>query len=126
MLSMQTVHVVRHKVLVEGVSVQQVAHELGLSRTTVYKYLEVPAPGRVAHQSRLRPVLGPASARIDALLAEWHARTTAKQRVTAARMHRQLLTEGYTISDRSVRQYLRQKKLQTAEVFVPLRYRPGE
>ena len=126
MLSMQTVHVVRHKVLVEGVSVQQVAHELGLSRTTVYKYLEVPAPGRMAHQPRPRPVLDPASARIDALLAEWHARTTAKQRVTAARMHRQLLTEGYTISDRSVRQYLRQKKLQTAEVFVPRSDRPGE
>jgi transposase len=126
MLSMQTVHVVRHKVLVEGVSVQHVARELGLSRTTVYKYLEVPAPGRVAHQPRPRPVLDTASARIDALLAEWHARTTAKQRVTAARMHRQLLTEGYTISDRSVRQYLRQKKLQAAEVFVPLSYRPGE
>jgi transposase len=126
MLSMQTVHVVRHKVLVEGISVQQVARELGLSRTTVYKYLEVPAPGRVAHQPHPHPVLDTASARIDALLAEWHARTTAKQRVTAARMHRQLLTEGYTISDRSVRQYLRQKKLQAAEVFVPLSYRPGE
>jgi predicted transcriptional regulator len=126
MLSMQTVHVVRHKVLVEDVSVQQVARELGLSRTTVYKYLEVPAPGRVARQPRPRPVLDTASARIEALLAEWHARTTAKQRVTAARVHRQLLTEGYTISDRSVRQYLRQKKRQAAAVFVPLSYRPGE
>jgi hypothetical protein len=43
-----------------------------------------------------------------------------------ARIHRQLLTEGYTISDRSVRQYVRQKQLQAAEVFVPLSYRPGE
>jgi hypothetical protein len=30
------------------------------------------------------------------------------------------------VSDRSVRQYLHQKKLQAAEVFVPLSYRPGE
>src|SRR5499427_1321594 len=126
MLSMQTVHIVRHKVLVEGVSVQQVARDLGLSRTTVYKYLEVPIPGRVEATSRRHPVVGAASSRIDALLAEWHSRTTTKQRLPAARLHRQLLTEGYTISDRSVRQYIRQKKLQAAEVFVPLSYRPGE
>jgi transposase len=126
MLSMQTVHIVRHKVLVEGISVQQVAQDLGLSRTTIYKYLEVPIPGRVEATSRRHPVVGAAASRIDALLAEWHARTTTKQRLTAARIHRQLLTEGYTISDRSVRQYIRQKKLQAAEVFVPLSYRPGE
>ena len=123
---MQTVHIVRHKVLVEGISVQQVARDLGLSRTTVYKYLEVPIPGRAEATSRRHPVVGAASSRIDALLAEWHSRTTTKQRLTAARIHRQLLTEGYTISDRSVRQYVRQKKLQAAEVFVPLSYRPGE
>jgi hypothetical protein len=76
--------------------------------------------------SRRHPVVGAASSRIDALLAEWPSRTTTKQRLTAARIHRQLLTEGYTISDRSVRQYVRQKKLQAAEVFVPLSYRPGE
>jgi hypothetical protein len=59
-------------------------------------------------------------------VAEWQGRTTAKQRLTAARIHRQLLSEGYTVSDRSVRQYVRQKRLQSAEVFVPLSYRPGE
>jgi transposase len=126
MLSMQTVHIVRHKVLVEGLSVQQVARDFGLSRTTVYKYLEVPTPDRVEHTPRRRPILDAVSSRIDTLLAEWQSRTTAKQRLTAARMHRQLLTEGYTVSDRSVRQYLHQKKLQAAEVFVPLSYRPGE
>lgn len=126
MLSMQTVHVIRHKVLVEGVSVQQAARDLGLSRTTVYKYLEVPTPGRVEGTPRRQPVLDAVSSRIDTLLAEWHSRTTAKQRVTAARVHRQLLAEGYAISDRSVRHYLRQKRLQAAEVFVPLSYRPGE
>src|SRR3989442_1492991 len=126
MLSMQTVHIVRHKVLVEGLSVQQVARDLGLSRTTVYKYLEVLTPRRVEAASRRHPVLDAVSSRIDMLLTEWHSRTTATQRLTAARIHRQLRTEGYTVSDRSVRQYLRQKRLQSAEVFVPLRYRPGE
>ena len=126
MLSMQTVHIVRHKVLVEGLSVQQVAHDLGLSRTTVYRYLEVPTPARVEATPRRHPVLDAVSSRIDVLHAEWHSRTTAKQRLTAARIHRQLRTEGYTVSDRAVRQYVRQQKLQAAEVFIPLSYRPGE
>ena len=79
MLSMQTVHIVRHKVLVEGISVQQVARDLGLSRTTVYKYLEGPIPDRVEATSRCHPVVGAASSRIDALLAEWHSRTTTNR-----------------------------------------------
>jgi transposase len=58
MLSMQTVHIVRHKVLVEGISVQQVAQDLGLSRTTVYKYLEVPTPHRVEATPRRHPRIG--------------------------------------------------------------------
>ena len=126
MLSMQTVHIVRHKVLVEGLSVRQVAHDLGLSRTTVYKYLEVPIPSTVEHTPRRHPVLDAVSARIDTLLTEWQFRTTAKQRLTAARIHRQLRTEGYTVSARSVRQYVRQQKLQAAAVFIPLSYRPAE
>lgn len=114
MLSMQTVHIVRHKVLVEGLNVQQVARDLGLSRTTVYKYLEGPIPGRVEATPRRHPVLDAVSSRLDALVAEWHSRTPAKQRLTAARIHRQLLNEGYAISDRSVRLYLRQKRLQSS------------
>ena len=91
---MQTVHIIRHKVLVEGISVQQVARDLGLSRTTVYKYLEVLTPSRAEAAPRRHPVLDAVASRIDTLLAEWHSRTTAKQRLTAARIHRQLLTEA--------------------------------
>jgi predicted transcriptional regulator len=94
MLSMQTVHIIRHKVLAEGLSVQQVARDLGLSRTTVYKYLEVSTPGRAEATPRRHPVLDVVTARIDALVAEWQGRTTAKQRLTAARVHRELLSEG--------------------------------
>jgi predicted transcriptional regulator len=78
MLSMQTVHIIRHKVLVEGLSVQHVARDLGLSRTAIYKYLEGPTPSRVDATPRCHPVLDGVAARIDALVAEWQLRTTAK------------------------------------------------
>ena len=48
MLRMDQVHVVRHKVLVEGRTQRAVARELGLSRTTVGKYVGQAAPVRQA------------------------------------------------------------------------------
>lgn len=126
MLTVDTVHVVRFKVLVEGLSRRKVARQLRLSRSTVAKYLEVSAPSRVETTSRAKPVFDQVSARLDALLDEWRTRTTPKQRITGTRLHRQLVEEGYQIGVTTLRAYLREKRRQAAEVFIPLIYRPGE
>jgi hypothetical protein len=39
MLRMDQVHVIRHKVLIEGQSIRRVAREMSLSRLTVRKYI---------------------------------------------------------------------------------------
>ena len=94
MLRMDQVHVIRHKVLVEGRSRRSVAREMGVSRNTVRKYLLVSEPRRVELEPRARPVLEQVAPRLDALMEEWSSRTTRKQRVTGSRLHRQLCEEG--------------------------------
>ena len=46
MLRVDQVHVIRHKVLVEGLGVRRVAREMRVSRNTVRKYLQQSAPVR--------------------------------------------------------------------------------
>src|SRR5215216_835108 len=126
MLRMDQVHVIRHKVLLEGKSVRSVAKEMGVSRNTVAKYLKNPEPVRVARTQKPAPVMEMVAPRIEEILVEWRERTTAKQRITGTRVHRQLVEEGYEVGLTTVRDYLREKRRQEAEVFVPLVHRPGD
>src|SRR5215217_2270801 len=98
MLRMDQVHVVRHKVLVEGRSQRGVARELGLSRTTVGKYVGAVAPVRKAEaRPRPRPVWDQVAERVQALLIESAQWTGGKQRLTATRLHDLLLAEGHRV-----------------------------
>ena len=126
MLRVQDVHVLRHKVLVEGLSRRQAAREMGISRNTVRRYLTLAEPVRVEREPRRKLVLERVQPRLDALLEEWSGRTTAKQRLTATRLHRQLREEGYEVGETLVRDYLREWRRRRAEVYVPLVHRPGE
>lgn len=126
MLRMDQVHVIRHKVLVEGLSIRKTAKELGVSRNTVRRYLKLSEPVREAPRHRIRPVTDEAGPKIEQILKDWAARTTRKQRVTGTRLHRELRKQDVEVGLTTVRAYLREKRRQEAEVFVPLVYRPGE
>ena len=126
MLRMDQVHVIRHKVLVEGHSVRSVAREMGVGRNTVSKYLTVSEPGKAASRDKPSPVTEEVGPRIEGILDEWKPRTTHKQRITGTRGHRQLVEEGYEVGTTTVRDYLRERRRQKAEVFIPLVHRPGE
>jgi transposase len=126
MLRMDQVHVVRHKVLVEGLAIRRVAREMGISRNTVRKYLQASEPTWQEKGGRTRPVLERVASRMDELLEEWGPRTTSKQRITGTRIYQQLIEEGYKVGITTVREYLREKRRQTAEVYIPLIHRPGD
>ncbi len=126
MLKVDQVHVLRHKVLVEGRSARQVARELGISRRTVRKYLREAVPMRREAKPRPRPVWEKVSARVEALLAESPQWTGGKQQLTATRLHELLRTEGYRVGVTAVKAAVAEWRRQRREVFVPLTYRPGD
>jgi FixJ family two-component response regulator len=85
MLKVDQVHVLRHKVLVEGRSQRQVAKELGISRLTVKKYLTEAVPIRRETKPRARPVWDKVGHPLEALLTASGAWTGGKQQLTATR-----------------------------------------
>jgi transposase len=123
---MDQVHVIRHKVLVEGLSARQVARQMGLSRNTVRRYLELPAPVRQEQAPRGRPVWEKVGPRIEALLGDSPRWTGGKQRLTATRLHVMLREEGHAVGVTMVKEAVAEWKRRRREVFVPLVYRPGE
>ncbi len=126
MLRVDQVYVIRHKRLVEGVPVRQIAREMGVSRNTVRKYLGQAEPVRQVRTRRGRPVFERIAPRLAELVEEWTPRTTAKQRLTAARLHRQLCEEGQAVGLTLVQDWLRERRRHRAEVYVPLVHRPGD
>ncbi len=126
MLKMDQVHVIRHKVLIEGRSERSVALELGVSRNTVRKYREMSEPRRVVLAPRRRMVLERVAPRMEELLEDWSRRTTRKQRITGSRLHSELVSEGLEVGITTVRSYFREWKRQRQEAYIPLIHRPGE
>ena len=117
---MDQVHIVRHKVLVEGWSQRAVARELGLRRVTVRKYLEEAVPVRkLSAGPRPRPVWDAVAERVQALLVESVRWTGGKQRLTATRLHDLLLAEGHRVGVTLVKDAVAEWKRQRREVSCP-------
>jgi transposase len=126
MLRVDQVHVIRHKVLVEGRSQRQVAKEIGISRVTVRKYVEESVPVRQESGPRARPVWETVGPRIETLLAESGQWTAGKQQLTATRLHELLVADGHRVGVTLVKEAVAEWKRRRREVFVPLTYRPGD
>ena len=126
MFSVELYARVRYACRVEGLSTREAARRFGLHRSTVRKMLvhAVP-PGYRRSQPPARPKLDAFTAIIDGIL-EADRLAPAKQRHTAKRIFERLRAEhgfagGYTI----VKDYVREQRARTREVFVPLAHAPG-
>jgi hypothetical protein len=76
-----------------------------------------PEPVTRSPRRRGRPVCGAVKPRPEELIAEWEPRSTAKQRITAMPLHRQLALEGYRVGRTLVGDYWRERRRQRAEVY---------
>ncbi len=123
---MSQVHVIRHKVLLEGRSIRSVATEMGVSRNTVRKYLSQSEPKKVQRELRRAPVREQAEGLIEKLYEELDGRLTAKQRLTGTRVVELLRDAGFTGGSTVVREVLAERYRRSREVFIPLVHRAGE
>ena len=117
---------VRRACRVEGMSTREASRVFGLDRKTVRKMLSFSVPpGYRRSMPRRRPKLDAFTGIIDRILED--DRTSHhKQRHTAKRIFDRLrdeygFTGGYTI----VKDYVRERRLRSREMFVPLHHPAG-
>ena len=126
MFSVELYGRVRHACHVEGLSIREAARRFGLHRNTVRKMLAFSVPPGYRRQAApARPRLGAFTAVIDRILEEDRS-APAKQRHTAKRIHDRLRAEhGFAGGYSTVKDYVRQRRAEVREVFVPLVHPPG-
>ena len=117
---------VRRAVMVEGMSVREAARTFGLHRDTVRKMLAYSVPPGYQRQTPpRRPKLEPFTGVIDHILDEDH-QVPKKQRHTAKRIFERLRDEyGFDGQYTIIKDYVREHRRQTREMFVPLSHAPG-
>ena len=117
---------VRRACMVEGMSVREASRVFGLHRDTVRKMLAYSAlPGYRRQDPPRRPKLEPFTGVIGAIL-EANRQVPRKQRPTAKRIFERLRDEhGFTGQHTIVKDYVREARRQTREMFVPLSHYPG-
>ena len=117
---------VRRACMVDGMSTREAARVFGLHRDTVSKMLKYSVPPGYRRRSPpRRPKLDPYRGVIDRILEDDRS-LPRKQRHTAKRIYERLRAEHefpgkYTI----VKDYVRERRLRTREMYVPLSHAPG-
>ncbi len=110
----------------DGLTVRQIARQLGHSSKTILKALANPEPLPPAHSGpRAAPTFDPIRPIVDAILdADRYA--PRKQRHTASQIYRRLVAEyGYVGSYGPIQRHLKQRRLDARDTFVPLDHPPG-
>ena len=117
---------VRKACFVEGMSVREAARVFGLHRDTVRKMLECSVPPGYRRQRRARrPKLDPYKGVMDQIL-EQDLTSPKKQRHTAKRIYERLRDEhGFPGKYTIVKDYVRERRRHTREMFLPLSHPPG-
>lgn len=110
----------------DGLSIRQIARQLGIGRDTIRKALANPQPlPYTLATERPAPVFGAFRDIVDAILDADQA-APPKQRHTASQLFRRLVAEyGYAGGYDQVRRHLQQRRLSRRETFIPLDHPPG-
>ena len=117
---------VRRACMVDGMSTREAARVFGLHRDTVRKMLAYSMPPGYRRQTPpRRPKLEPYTGIIGAIL-EGDLGVPRKQRHTAKRIFERLRDEhGFEGQYTIVKDYVRERRRRTKEMFVPLSHAPG-
>ena len=117
---------VRRAAMVDGMSMREAARVFGLRRDTVRKMLAFSVlPGYRRQNPPKRPKLEPYAGVTDQILEDDLGRPR-KQRHTAKRIFERLRDEyGFDGGCTAVKDYVRENRRQTKEMFVPLSHPPG-
>ena len=112
--------------MVEGMSIREVSRVFGLHRGTVRKVLAFSVPPGYRRQNPPRhPKLEPFTGIIDRTLED-DLKVPRKQRHTAKRIFERLRDEhGFGGQYTSVKDYVRERRRQSRELFAPLSHSPG-
>jgi len=103
----------------EGLNASQIARRLGVHRTTVVKYLQLPQVPRQVQRKAVTRNIDPFVDVITQRLAKY-------PELTAERLFREIVAKGYTGSRRSVRRYVAKLRPLQQRTYRPLETLPGE
>jgi transposase len=110
----------------DGLSIRELVERFGHSPKTILKVLRNPEPKPYTlAKPRPAPVFDAVRQIVDDILAADRA-APPKQRHTASQIYRRLVADhGYTGSYHPIQRYLRQRRLDRRETFIPLEHPPG-